>query len=47
MVVCSLATAKGVRTSGGKLYIYLIRGPGAYELPKVVECPTVNFFYVY
>ena len=47
MVVCSLATctAKGVHASGGKhvKFIYLIKGPGAYELPKVVECSTVNF----
>ena len=45
MVVCSLATAKGVHTSGGETvkFIYLIKGPGAYELPKVVECSTVNF----
>ena len=46
LVVCSLATAKGVHTSGGNLtvkFIYLIKGPGAYGLPKVVECSTVNF----
>ena len=23
----------------------LIKGPGAYELPKVVECSTANFFF--
>jgi len=25
------------------MFIYLIKGPGAYELPKVVECSTANF----
>jgi len=46
LVVCSLATAKGVHTNGGETvkFIYLIKGPGAYELPKVIECSTANFF---
>ena len=26
-----------------KVY-YLIKGLGAYELPKVVECSTANFY---
>ena len=45
-MVCSLATAKGVHTSGGEIvkFIYLIKGPGANELPKVVECSTANSF---
>ena len=30
---------------GGNCKVYLPdKGPGAYELPKVVECSTVNFY---
>ena len=41
-----LATGKGVHMhQWGETvkFIYLIKGPGAYELPKVVECFTANF----
>jgi len=46
LVVYSLAGSSHQCGETAK-FIYLIRGPGAYELPKVVECSTeFSFLHV-
>jgi len=38
-----LQLRKFIPVGGNCKFFSLIKGPGAYELPKVVECSTVNF----